>query len=477
MNLQQIKQQNDHRRKLVDKYLAEKSLHEFAKQGWPHIESNAFIDGWHLEALCEHLEAVQRREINRLLINVPFKTAKSLFCSVIFPAWVWIKNPEHIFLTGSHNMAYAIRDTRRSRILLNSPWYQENWGDNWQFSDDENQKSKYENNKNGSRWAFSVSSGVTGGLSNTIIVDDPLDRQGANSKTILNKTNETFSTSIVSRLNPPINQGAIIVIMQRLRENDLSGYLLKKGGWTHLCLPMEFESKRRCKTFIFTDPRTEEKEILWDGMPRKDLDQLKIDIGAYEVAGQLQQRPAPPEGGVLNIKHFNYYKNKADLSQFNFIIQWIDGAEEEGEKNDYSVIGTTGITDNEIYWLDLWRGKCDIIKLLAKAKTLAEEYNPSRIVIEKKSSGTQLIQILKREILKPVTPYNPQVSKYARARAASPMLESGKNYLPEGVHWVPEFLEELLNFPNGEHDDQVDVFTMCNNYVRDKLRTPTLTVA
>ena len=476
MNLQQIKQQNDNRRRLVDKFLAEKSLYEFIKQGWPYADPSVFIDGWHIEAICEHLEAINRRDINRLLINVPFKTAKSLLTSVFYPAWVWTTQPEHIFLTGSYAKELAIRDTRRSRMLLNSYWYQQNWGDKWQFTGDQNQKSNYENNKSGSRVAFSLLGGLTGGLSNTIIVDDPLNRKDADSKTIIDKTNKTFTTSVVTRLNPPIENGAIIVIMQRLNQNDLSGHLLKRDGWTHLMLPMEFEPKRKCETAFFTDPRTKEGEILWEGISREELNKQKKELGTMDVAGQFQQRPAPPEGGVLNIKYFNYYKNKVDLPTFNFIIQFIDSAEEEGEKNDYSVDGSVGVTDNDIYWLDLWRGKCEIVKLLKKVKEKADEYNPHRLVVEKKSSGTQLIQILKREILKPITPYNPQVSKYARARAAAPMLEAGKNWLPEGAHWVPAFLEELQNFPNGEHDDQVDVFTMCNNFVRDKLRTPTFTV-
>lgn len=483
-----------------EKRVMNRSLHEFLKGAWPIIEpGRKFIDNWHIQAICEHLEAVSRREIKRLLINVPFRTSKSTITSVAWPAWTWAMTGEanHQWLCGSYAEKLAIRDSLKMRRLITSDWYKSYWRDQFGLTNDQNAKVRFQNDKMGYRIAFGMTGGVMGDGGDTVLVDDPHDRQGAHSEAERENALTTFDEALITRLNDP-EDGAIVIIMQRLHQNDLSGHVLKQKGWVHLMLPMEFEPERKCKTRLgFEDPRTVAGELLWpERFPRHVVDQLKVGLGSYATAGQLQQRPSPAGGGILDVNHFQLWPNKKDLPDFLYIVQSYDTAFTDKTENDPTACTVWGIWEDKVghdvvqkaMLLEAWTEHLRYPELRKKVMDdwkakyggiPKDPMHPSRradvVLVEEKGSGQSIVQDLQKANV-PVVKYNPgRADKTARAALASPMLELDLFYVLESgrdpgkaITWARPLLEQCEQFPNGEHDDLVDTFTQATIYLRDQ---------
>lgn len=479
--------------------LAEESLHAFLHLCWPIIEpGRPFIDNWHLRAICEHLEAVSRRQIKRLVINVPFRTSKSTITSVAWPAWTWISQPNHQWLCGSYAEKLAIRDSLKMRRLVTSPWYQEFWGDRVTLTSDQNEKRRFQNDRLGHRIAFGMTGGVMGDGGDTLLLDDPHDRQGAHSEAERETALDNYDQGMVTRLNDP-DEGAIVVIMQRLHQKDLAGHVLEQGGWEHLMLPMEFEKRRACVTNLgFKDPRSEEGELLWpERFSAVTVDALKVSLGDYGSAGQLQQRPSPAGGGILQVDKIRLWPAKEDLPDLFFVLQSYDTAFTEKTENDATACTVWGIGERPnsthdgmvrfAILLDAWIERLGYPALRKKALVdWKAEYggikkNPSKpsrradvILVEDKGSGQSLLQDLRAAGL-PAKGYNPgKADKLARAHLVAPLIEAGLVYVLESkrepglpVTWARPLLTHCEEFPNGEHDDDVDTFTQALIYLRD----------
>ncbi len=472
-----------------------KDLHTFLKHyAWPVSQPGVgFVDNWHIGAICEHLEAVTRRDIKRLLINVPFRTAKSTITSVAWPAWTWITKPNHQWLCGSYAEKLAIRDSLRHRRLVTSSLYQNAWGDKVQLAPDQNEKMRFQNTANGTRIAFGMTGGVMGDGGDTILIDDPHDRQGAHSDAERESALTTYDEALITRLNDPAN-GAIVIIMQRLHQNDLSGHVLKEKGWEHLLLPMEYEPQRAKVTSLgFRDPRTVPGQLLDPvRFPSATLDALKTSLGDYGTAGQLQQRPSPAGGGILKPDKFRLWPAHKQIPQLQFVLQSYDTAFTERTNNDPSANTTWGVFEFEgrrnLLLLECW---ADHLTYPVARKRLMDDWHNARyggdpkdplnkavradvVLIEEKGSGISLIQELRLANL-PIKGYNPgKADKTARAHMASPFLDQDIVWVLESkrdkgkpVRWARPFLEQCEQFPNGEHDDMVDTFTQSMIYLRD----------
>ncbi len=479
----------------VRKHDAELSLFNFYRDYcWPAVEgSRDFVDNWHLHALAEHLEAVTNGEIKRLLVNVPFRTSKSTLVSVAWPAWVWVKDPSHQWLCGSYAEKLAIRDSLKMRRLIMSPRFQADFGDRFGMSADQNQKVRFENDKNGYRIAFGMTGGIMGDGGDTVLLDDPHDRQGANSEAERETALTTFDEAITTRLNDP-KSSAIVIIMQRLHHNDLSGHVLKnKGEWDHLMLPMRFETERRSVTSLgFRDPRTVEGELLWpERFPEKVVQSLEVTLGTYGTAGQLQQRPSPAGGGIIKIDNFRLWPHDKAIPDLFFIVQSYDTAFTEKTSGDPTGCCVWGVFEYEgkrqVMLLDCWNEHLSYPVLKKRvmedwqARYGGEKNNvmkPSRkpdiVLVEAKGSGQSLLQDLRVSNI-PAVPYNPgRADKIARAHMASPLLEAGIFWVLESAKtkgrprtWVQPFLSQLEQFPAGEHDEMVDCYTQATIYLRD----------
>lgn len=491
---------------------ASTSLHEFVAQAW-HIvaPSYAFKDNWHIAAICEHLEAVHRGEIRRLLINVPFRTAKSTVVSVLYPAWKWIHSPAHKFLCGSYAAKLAIRDNVAMRRLIQSQWYRERWGrgfnlvdntdwgdpDGFELTKDQNQKIRFENDRTGYRIAFGFEGGVMGEGGDDVLIDDPHDREQAHSEKERSTALVTFDEAITTRLNDPM-KSAIVIIMQRLHENDLSGHVLAKGGYEHLLIPMHYDRARARVTVIgWTDPRTIDGELMHPArFPADVVAQIELDIGSYAAAGQLEQRPAPPEGGILKRgwwkfyeelpKRFNESTQQVETIPFDKQCQSWDLAFKGTVESNFvagqhwgRIGGNVYLSPDEFYKQADFPATCDAIV------NFSRRFPNGAKLIEDKANGPAVIATLKGKI-SGIIPVNNQGGAEAVAHAVAPYIEAGNVFLPNPYdaqgnkradrEWVLRFIANAATFPNGSipagsHGDDVVAATQAINYLMHR-RTP-----
>ena len=448
------------------------------------------MDGIHVRAICEHLQAVTEGKIRNLMINVPPGHAKSLLTAVFWPAWVWINHPETRWLFSSYREPLATRDSVKCRRLIESAWYQERWGARYQLTGDQNQKSRFENTATGYRVVVPMYSG-TGERGDYVVVDDPHSVDQAESDVERRNAIEWWHGSMATRLND-LSIGHKIVIQQRLHEADLTGDLLVKGGYELLCLPAEFDPERRCSTSIgWTDPRTELGEQLWPArVTQKNLTEMKISLGSYRYAGQYQQRPSPAEGDIFKRSWLRYWRpahlelppvqvrtSEGEVlsiqaipvpAHFDSMIQSWDMAFKDGATSDYVVGQVWGALKADRFLLDQVRDRMDMPSTKEAVKKLSARWPKTGTkLVEDKANGPAVIQELKHDVAG-LTEVNPEGGKIARAHAVSSQIESGNVYLPHPAiaPWVEAFIEEAAAFPSARNDDQVDAMTQALNRLR-----------
>lgn len=441
-----------------EKELASRSLAEFAKLAWHVLEPQTELKwGWALDAICAHLEAVTEGEIKRLLMNVPPGSMKSLLTGVIWPAWEWGPRgmPDKRFLATAHKQDLAVRDNMKCRRLIQSKWYQDRWP--IELTSDQNAKTKFENDATGFREAMAFTS-MTGSRGDRVILDDPHSVDDANSATKLAADVMTFREALPSRVNN--DKSAIVIIMQRLNEADVSAVALELG-YKHLCIPMRYENGRSAHAVGEPDPRTEEGELMFpDRFPEEQVAELENTMGSYAVAGQLQQRPSPRGGGIIKGRWFGQYQV---LPMLEWRAIYADTAQKTGQENDYSVFECWGRSETgQAVLIDLQRGKWEAPDLLNEARAFWLKHHAARVPgplramkVEDKVSGTGLIQTLRREGI-PILPIQRNRDKVTRAYDAAPFIESGNVLLPEWADWLDGFVGEAEAFPSGAHDDQLD---------------------
>lgn len=455
--------------------IARHGLAEFARRAWHVLEPTTPLRwGWSLDAICEHLEAISRGEVKRLLINVPPGSMKSLLAGVFWPAWEWgpQNRPELRIGGASYSEAYATRDSRRMRNLVMSPWYQARWGDRVRIV--RSAERSFDNDRTGSREGIPFIR-LTGGRFNRVIIDDPHSTEGSESPADRMRAVRVLRESVPTRLVDPVND-AILVIMQRLHANDCSGEILShpEWGYDHLMLPMEFEPERRCVTSIgFRDPRTEEGELLFpERFPRQVVDRDKEVLGSYAVAGQFQQRPAPRGGGLIQEAWLANRFIERGRNPIRLVQSW-DCASKPQEHNDPSACLTVAEFPDRFELWDVFVKRLEFPDLLRKAKELyAADWGgvqPSTVLIEDKDAGQQLIQTLRRdrETKLPVIAINPgSLDKETRLQAETPTIEAGRLWLPRTGAWVGAYVEELTQFPASAHKDQVDATSQVLRWFR-----------
>ncbi len=445
-----------------------RSLKEFTKRSWPTIEPGRdFFDNWHIDAISEHLQAVVEGRIKRLIINIPPRHMKSISVAVALPAWTWTIQPEKRFLFASYASSLSIRDSVKCRRLIDSPWYQAHFGGTFQLTGDQNQKQRFENDKTGMRIATSVDGALTGEGGDIIVIDDPHNVREAESSAVREGVLEWWDQAMQSRLNDP-KTGAFIIIMQRVHEKDLTGHILANElghEWDHLCLPARYEIGHPTHTrssLGFTDPRTEEGELLWPArVDNSTLENLERSLGSYASAGQLQQRPMPKGGGILRSEWWEPW-DKPELPEIEYVIQSWDTAFSTKEKTSYSARTTWGVFKSRgqmnAIVLDMWYDRVTYPELRRIAQEAYNDYEPDAVLIEKKASGQSLIQDL-RVAGVPVIEYMPDRDKEARAHASSALLEDGRIYYPSDKKWAKNLIDICAAFPATENDDIVDTCT------------------
>lgn len=423
-----------------------------------------FTSGWHIDAVADHLQAVADGHIKRLLINVPPATSKSILCCVLWPDWLWAARDAKLrFLFSSYSETFTKRDTRRARKLIRSEWFRQRWP-HVQIADEPETQLEFHTTEGGERHGVSTNSGVTGKHVHIVVEDDPLKAQEADSKSHRKAAWKYHSETLGSRVLPRV--GRRVLIMQRLHEDDPSGRILAlqknrpdddPESYVHLCLPMEFEPKRRCATRLpFVDPRKEEGELLWpEMMPAEHVAGLKgpNGLGAYGYAGQEQQRPSPEEGGIIKR---DWWKRWTTLPEglTDFLISVDCTFKKTG--TSFVVFQAWARAAADAYLLDQLRDKLDFAETVRALVVFCARWPQASLkLIEDKANGPAVISTLKASVPGLVAE-EPKGSKEERLSAVSPFIESGNVYIPAVSTWVDGYIEELSIFPNGANDDQCD---------------------
>ena len=445
--------------------VAAEGLRGFIPLAWHAVEGSetSYKGNWHIEAMCEHLEAVSRGEIRRLAIAVPPRSMKSLAVSVMWPAYDWIKNPWRRFLFASYAHNLSMRDSTKCRRVIMSPWFQARWGDKFKLTGDQNTKVKFENNKQGFRLSTSVGGQLTGEGGDFVICDDPNNAHQAESQAVREGTNQWWDEAMSTRLNNHVT-GAYVVIQQRVHHRDMLGHILAKPSpipWTYLCLPAEYEPDHPHRWI--RDPRKEPGELLWpEHMPRESLEAIKISLGPYAAAGQLQQRPSPREGGIFKRGWFSVVPvAPAD-------VRWVRGwdfaatsAQIIKADPDYSASGMVGYSPSTKLWyiqhVERFREDPEEVERRFKQRAdldgiAVHVQIPQDPGQAGKSQARNLIRLLPKHSVVAQTVTG---DKLSRALPWAAKAGAGLVALVDGT-WIDDFLVELTSFPTGAHDDMVD---------------------
>lgn len=441
--------------------LCRRSLAAFARRAWPILEPSTELKwGWALDAICQHLEAVTAGELKRLLMNVPPGSMKSLLTGVIWPAWEWGPRnlAHHRFLGTAHKQDLAVRDNLKCRRLIRSAWFQRLWP--VALVSDQDAKTKFENEKTGFREAMAFTS-MTGSRGDRVILDDPHSVDDANSPVKLAADITTFREALPSRVNN--DQSAIVIVMQRLHEQDVSA-VAKELGYEHLMIPMRFEPERKSVTSIgWEDPRTEDGELMFpERFPETQVVELEKTLGSYATAGQLQQRPAPRSGGMFQRGDFEIV-DAIPAGHARRVRAWDFAATEvkPGRRPDWTVGLRMAMIGDTFYVEDVIRGQWKPSAVETTLTNTASQDGPLIAVrlpedpgAAGKSDAATKIKLLKGYN---VTAVKPTGEKAVRARPASAQAEAGNVKLVR-AEWNAVFLDEVCTFPAGTNDDQVDAF-------------------
>ena len=456
----------------LEKKLCEMSFYEFFKAAWIVVEPAVPLStNWHHKYICDTLQEECERIIRQepktkdIIINVPFRSTKSLIVTVMFPVWAWIKSPKLRFITSSYSATLSIELATKSRDIIFSDWFKKRWEDVFHIKKDQNLKERYENNHIGMRRATSVGGTVTGQGGDFLIVDDPLSPQMANSATERDNANEWYRTTFYSRLNQA-DIGVRIIIMQRVHEDDLSGFLLDREtrlNYKHICIPAT-NTDGNIKPKSLEKFYNKNTGLFWeDRFSQKVLDDYKNALGTYGYAGQLQQTPTPLDSGMIHRDWFRIDRFRKDEAVVNFII---DPAYTANQKNDPSALLAYTYTENKWQIVDCVNVRKEfpeLVKFIPEWVQKNGYTNKSRIYVEPKASGKSIVQTLVRETgLNVKEDKPPTKDKVARVSDISASLESGRVSLLNGK-WNEEFLDQLTKFPAAKHDDMVDCLVMAVN--------------
>jgi predicted phage terminase large subunit-like protein len=449
--------------------LSRNDFYTFEHRAFCELNPNTtFLHNWHNELTAAKLEACRRGEITRLIINVPPRSLKSHAVAIAFPAFLLGHNPSAQIICASYAEALAHKYSLDCRNLMMSPWYTSLFAT--RLSSQKQSVQEFVTTQNGFRLATSVGGVLTGRGADFLIIDDPLKPDEALSETQLKAVNDWFDHTLYSRLNDKRN-GCIIIIMQRLHEDDLVGHMLEQEPWEFVRLPAiaEEDEVHRIETpFRSHVIRRKAGEALHtEREPLRVLEHLRRTIGEYNFAGQYQQRPAPFGGGMVKKEWFKTYVPGEEPSRFDLILQSWDTANKSTELSDYSVCTTWGRKGKNLYLLNVYRRRLEFPDLKRAIVQMASQYGARNVLIEDKASGTQLIQDLTRDGLYGVTRCEPKMDKVMRLHSITSTIENGMVFLPAKAEWLDEYLHEITTFPHGKYDDQTDSTSQALDWIKD----------
>ena len=441
-----------------------KDLKSFLIKSFYTLNPNTkYIDNWHIDLILEYLKGVNSGQIKRLIINVPPRSLKSLCISAVWPAWILGQNTAARIIAASYSNALSIKHSQDSRKIISSTWYQKTFPET-KLIHGQNEKSKFVTTNGGFRFSTSIGGTLTGEGADILIVDDPHTPIQAMSSVQRNRAIEWFEQTFATRLNDK-KRGAIILVMQRLHKDDLTGYLLEKNTWTHLNLPAINEVPRYIN-FGNISRHLKANELLNPAREgEKEIEVAKQELGSYAFNAQYQQNPIAKSAMYIKYEWIKRYKT---CPASETLYQSWDCAAKIGTNNDYSVCTTWTVINNQYYLINVYRDKLEFPDLRHKVLQMYEKYKPAAVLVEDKVSGHALIQEINHTSEIPIIKITPSTDKETRFLTISGMFEAGKINFPQNSPWLAQFEDEIMNFPNTKHDDQVDSMTQFLQWSRKK---------
>jgi predicted phage terminase large subunit-like protein len=415
-----------------------------------------YVRSWYIDALAWQLERVRRGEVRRLIINMPPRSLKSIAASVAFPAFVLGRDPKKRIIAVSYSGDLAKKHSNDFRAVLEAPWYRSLFRGT-RVGPFKNSETEIELTARGFRLATSVGGTLTGRGGDIIVIDDPLKPDDALSEAKRTGANQWFTNTLLSRLDDKRN-GAIVVVMQRVHIDDLTGFLLSQSDeWEVLSFPAIAHSDQVIPTWGGqTYHRTVGEALSNEREPLAILDALKQQIGGDAFSAQYQQQPAPPGGAMVKRHWIKRYNEFPPSSERIIVLQSWDTASKGGPENDFSVCTTWILARGKKWYLaDVWRGRIDYPTLKAQVQTLARAWKARRVLVEDTGTGTSLVQELRGRI-SGIIAIQPEGDKVSRMAVASAKFEAGQVFFPERAPWLPDLEAELFVFPGARHDDQCD---------------------
>ena len=416
-----------------------------------------FLSHWTIDLIAAKLEACRRGEIKRLIINLPPRHLKSIAASVAWSTYILGHDPTAEILGVSYAQDLSEKFSRDARTIMSSAWYQRLFPT--RLLANRQAANEFETTAHGFRKATSVGGVLTGRGADFIIIDDPLKPDDAMSETLRKSTNDWSSRTLIPRLTDKAT-GCIVLIMQRLHEDDLAGHLLAQDGWELLSLSAIAEED---EIHVIETPFGRERVTRKSGEalhPEREslatLDLVRASMGTANFSAQYLQAPTPPGGLLVKPEWFKRYKPEDLPRSFGQIVMSCDTANKVSELTDYSALTIWGVKDKQIYLLHVLRRRMEYPELKRTVIETAKQFGATVVLIEDRASGTQLAQELKADGLYSAQTCEPNGDKVMRFRAQTATIENGFVWLPQAAHWLDEYLKEVTSFPNGGHDDQVD---------------------
>ena len=492
----------------LDRADAEESMYDFFRGAWTYIDAAPWVDGWCMEAIAEHLEAVCYGQIRRLIVNISPRCSKSNLVSVAFPAWVWaqpvigpICGPRVPFLHASYANQLSLRDSVKCRRLIESPWYQARWGHRFKLTTDQNTKSRFTNDQGGERLITSIEGTNTGEGGMCIIIDDPNSVDDVDSEATIQAAIDWWTGTMPTRLNNQ-DTGAYIIIQQRTFENDLTGHILETEGedWVHLMIPMRYEPERSffMPATNWKDPRTEPGELMWpERFSETATKRLETRLGPFRASGQLQQRPEPAGGGIIKREWWKLWEADS-YPPMDFVLACLDTAYTEDTMNDASGMIIWGIFSGDVkaqttrivgpngemirpdatysefapsvmcmYAFDVHLELHDLVEKVAQT---CVKMKVDTLLIENKASGISVAQEIRRLYNRErfgVKFFDPKSQdKTARLYSVQHLFAEGIIHGPDRP-WMERVITQVGMHPKGRQDEYVDCTSMGLRELRD----------
>lgn len=418
-----------------------------------------YIHGPHIEAIAYQLERCRRGENRFLIINLPPRYLKSVCCSIAFPAFLLGHDPTLGITCLSYGDVLALDLSRSCRKVMHSPEYRDLFPGT-RLSSTKNTEEIFYTTAGGFRRAVSMGGANTGLGADFLIIDDPIKADDVLSPSRREEVISRMKNTLMSRLNDK-KKGCIIVVMQRLHMDDLTGYLLEQGGWTVLNLPAVAEEYQEIPLGGGrTWKRSPGGVLLPEYESLDDLNQLRRTMGDQSFLPQYQQRPIPENGQIFFWDKFQFYDTPPPFKNGDRYVMSCDTAMKDGELNDYSACTVWQVHQEKYYYLvDVIRKKMLYPELLQTVYAKARKYPIIELLFEDAGSGTILYQQISEKYDLPIDGVyciKPEGNKATRAAAITNLIEEGRVFLPRQSPILEPFRSELLQFPNGRYDDQVD---------------------